>query len=211
MRVEPFDWNVVAVGYWNRAILTPKGIITRLFELDEATPIMVEVPMDGLEPHRVRHDGIIVVAHHGRLTLTTETPTLANLERAKQIAIKAMNKLPETPVTAAGFNIRLKLDDPPELLLKATDAIIDKSLSDAGFAIKNWITRRSLEHGKGLLNLDIQQSDTAETLIEFNFHRQSTDISALREWLETPCEDIKTICSAILKDIAGLEFEETWE
>ncbi len=211
MAIEPFDWNVVAVGYWNLAILTPRGIATRLIKLDKGTPVAVEVPIDGLAPHRVRHEGIIITAASGHLTLTTENPTLSNLERAKQIAIIALNELPETPLSAAGFNIRLKLDDPPERLLKATETDVDKILSDAGFKIKTLSTRRSFEHGKGLINLDIQHSDIPETKIDFNFHRQSSDCSELREWLKTPYEDVKTACSTILKNVAGLDFEEAWQ
>jgi len=211
MTIEPFDWNVVVVGYWNPAILTPSGIARRLFELDEGTPIAVEVPMDGLAPHRVRHDGIIVTAEPGRLALTVEVPTLTNLERARQIAIRAMDKLPETPLTAAGFNIRLKIDDPPEQLLKATTADADKLLSDASFRIKTMSIRRSIEHGHGLLNLEIRQGNSADTKIEFNFHRQSSALSELREWLETPCHGVKTVCSTILEKLAGLTFEEAWQ
>ena len=211
MAAEPFDWNVVVVGYWNSAILTPSGIARRLFGLDEGTPIVVEVPMDGLAPHRVRHEEIIVTAEPGRLALTVEVPTLKNLERARQIAIRAMEKLPETPLTAAGFNIRLKLDDPPEQLLKATTADADTLLSDAGFTIKTRTTRRSIEHGDGLLNLEIRQDDGADTKIEFNFHRQSATLAELQEWLRTPCADVKTKCSTILEKLAGLTFEEAWQ
>jgi hypothetical protein len=211
MAIETFDWSVVVAGYWNPAILTPSGIARRLFELDEGTPIAVEVPMDGLAPHRVRHDGIIVTAEPGRLALTVEVPGLANLERARQIAVRAITRLPETPLTAAGFNIRLKLDDPPEQLLNATTADAEKLLSDAGFLIKSRSLRRSIRIGDGLLNLDIRQGDGVDTKIEFNFHRQSSSLVELREWLETPCNDVKRVCSTILEKLAGLKFEEAWQ
>jgi hypothetical protein len=211
MAAEPFDWNVVVAGYWNPAILTPSWIARRLFELDEGTPIAVEVPMDGFAPHRVRHKGIIVTAETGRLVLMLEVPNLKNLEHARQIAIRAMEKLPETPLTAGGFNIRFKLDDPPEKLLKATTADVDKLLSDADFAIKTMSIRRSIEYGQGFLNLDISQKDGADTKMEFNFHRQSSVIAELRQWFETPCDDVKTVCTTILEKIAGLEFGEEWQ
>jgi hypothetical protein len=206
--VEPFDWNVVVVGYWNPAILTPSGIARRLFELDEGTPIAVEVPMDGLAPHRVRHDGIIVTADSGRLAISLEVPNLKNLERARQIAIRAIEKLPETPLTAAGFNIRLKLDDPPKQLFEATAADLDKLLSDTDFSIKTMSIRRSIEYGQGLLNLDISQKDGGDMKMEFNFHRQSPVVAELREWLEISCDDVKTACATILEKLAGLEFKE---
>ena len=210
MAVELFDWNVVVVGYWNSAILTPSGIAKRLFELAEGTPIMVEVPMDGLAPHRVRHDGFIVTAEPGRLALTMETPTLTNLERARQIAARAVRALPETPLTAAGFNIRLKLDDAPERLLQDTAAAIDTSLSDAGLIIKSRSVRRSLEHGKGTLNLDVRQAGNGETKIELNFHRQCAEVAELCEWLETPATSIKDVFTTILDRVIGVPFQEAW-
>jgi hypothetical protein len=211
MAIDPFDWSVVVAGYWNPAILTPNGIKLRLFESDDETPLIVEVPIDGLLPHRVRHDGIIVVAESGRLVLTTETPTLANLEHAKNIAIRAIKNLPETPLTAAGFNIKIKTDEPTDKLLTATKAGMDNALIDAGFRIKTRNIRRSFEFDKGLLNFDVFHLDTTETKIEFNFHLQSSDVSELCEWLETPCDRIQDKCGTILEEVAGLQFEEAWK
>jgi hypothetical protein len=211
MEIEPYDWSVVVAGYWNAAILTPRGIAKRLFELTEGTPILVEVPIDGLAPHRVRHDGIVVAAESERLALTLETPTLANLGRAKQIAARAARALPETPLTAAGFNIRLKLADPPQRLLQDTAAAIDASLSDAGQMIKSRSTKRSLEYGKGLLNLDICHEGDGETKIELNFHRKSGDAAELCDWLETPDASIREILTTVLDRVLGLPFKEEWQ
>jgi hypothetical protein len=211
MAVELFDWNVVVVGYWNPAILTPTGIAKRLFDLAEGIPITVEVPMDGLAPHRVRHEGIVVTAEPGRLALTVETPTLTNLERARRIAVRAIKALPETPLTAAGFNIRLKLDDPPQRLLRDTAAAIDTSLSDVGLVIKSRSIRRSLEHGKGTLNLYVRQSVHAETRIELNFDRQCTVVDELCGWLETPSVEIKRAFTTILDRVCGVDFQESWQ
>jgi len=140
-----------------------------------------------------------------------EVPGLKTLERARQIAIRAMDQLPETPLTAAGFNIRLKLDDPPEQLLKATTAGVDELLSDANFTITTRSIRRSIEYGQGLLNLEIRQEDGADAKIQFNFHRQSSVVAELREWLEKPCGDVKKTCATILETLADLEFEEAWQ
>jgi hypothetical protein len=211
MTMEPFDWNVVAVGYWNLAILTPKGIATRLYKLEEETPITVEVPIDGLAPHRVRHEGIIIRAEHGRLVIATENPTLTDLDRAREIAITAINWLSETPLTAVGINLKFKLDEPPEMLINATETALDKLLSDDGFEIKIKKSNRSFVHGLGLVNLDIQQNENAETSIEFNFHRQSFLVSELLEWLKIPCDDIKSICSTILYNLTGNGFREEWQ
>ena len=33
MPLEPYDWNVVVLGRWDRALLTSQGIASRLFQL----------------------------------------------------------------------------------------------------------------------------------------------------------------------------------
>jgi hypothetical protein len=55
---QPFNWDVVIVGFWNRAILTPNGIAKRLFKLPEGSGIEVLVPVNSLEPSQVKHNGI---------------------------------------------------------------------------------------------------------------------------------------------------------
>ncbi len=35
--LEPFDWNVVVAGAWNRALLTPAWLQKRVFKDTEAT------------------------------------------------------------------------------------------------------------------------------------------------------------------------------
>ena len=211
MEVELFDWSVVVVGYWNPAILTPGGIAKRLFGLPSETPVLVEIPMDGLAPHRVRHEGMTVMATPSRLAVVAETPTLGNLERARHIASKAIETLPETPLTSAGFNIRLKLDDPPERLLTCTAAGLDTSLSDAGFIIKARNIHRSLEHEVGTLNLNVQESENAETKLEFNFHLESSETKRLCEWLKMPSETIEDNVRRILDSVAGISFQEDWK
>ncbi len=44
MPLEPGEWNVVILGRWNRAIPTPQGIASRLFQLPPETEIGIEVP-----------------------------------------------------------------------------------------------------------------------------------------------------------------------
>jgi hypothetical protein len=81
------------------------------------------------------------------------------LERAKNIAIKAIEGLPETPLSAAGFNIRIKLDDPPNSFCGLRKLLWINYSRMPVFNIKTWSTNRSIEYGNGLLNLRIHQND----------------------------------------------------
>jgi len=200
--VESLNWNVVVAGYWNPAILTPAGIAQRLFGLEEGTPVQIEVPMDGLAPYRVRHDDLTVTAEAGRLIVSADAPRYDLLDYARKIAAKTIAELPETPLTAAGYNIRMHVDDPSNELLTATACEIDNQLSDAAFSIESRGLQRSLKIAKGVLNLSIRQQD--DVTFEFNFHRQSSNRNQLIAWLEYPIDEVKQVVTKILEKVIGI-------
>jgi hypothetical protein len=201
-----FDWNVVVVGFWNPAILTPAGIGKRLFELEQGTPVELEVPMDGLAPYRVSHEEITVTAERGRLTIYSKKPNYAQLDRARSVAIRAIEGLPETPVTAAGFNIRIKVESLPELLLPAITPKFDALLSDADFSIETRVLGRTLKLGNGILNLSIEQAENLKVIL--NFHRQSTKTTELVSWLRQPMDSVQSTVSCIFEKVIGIPLGE---
>lgn len=204
MSMEAFNWNVVVAGYWNPAILTPSGIGQRLFGLDKGTPVLVEVPIDGgILPYRVRHADLTVTAEMTKLVIEADQPNYEILERAKTTAVKAIVSLPETPFTAAGFNIRWKILDPlPAGLIERIKCSLDDSLSDASFEIKSRSLRRTLKKDAGLINLDILLSE--ESKIEFNFHRQSSKNDELIAWLSFPIAQVETIIQDVFDKVVNL-------
>jgi len=204
MALEPLDWNVVVVGYWNPAILTPAGIAKRLFELQQSTPIMVEVPIDGLAPHRVRHDKITVTADPGRLVVGVDAPEFPLLERAMTIAARAITNLPETPFSAAGFNIRFRITEPPADLIRSLEAPVDSRVSDAGFAIELRQLKRTLGYKNGSLNLDLRQGKGGSVRVELNFHMQSSDRTELTAWLAAPIDGVRETTDRVLREVLGV-------
>ena len=205
MTLEAFDWSVAVIAYWNRAILTPAGIARRLFGLAQDTPVVVEVSMDGLAPFRVRHEGLTVSAEIGRLVIHVDEPKYEGLDRAKALAAKAVDGLPETPLTAAGFNVRARIDDPPKELLAAIECGVDALLSDAQFTIKSRALRRTLPWGEGDLNLNIQEED--DFRVELNFHRQSAKRHELVGWLNSPISEVAETVSKVFKEIVGISVD----
>lgn len=202
MNLIGYDWNVVVIGFWNPAILTPEGIARRLFGLEKGTPIAIEVPIEGLAPYRVKHDDLIVTAETGRLAVSPNAPNYVLLDRARGIAVRAIEALPETPVTATGFNIRVSLESPPEALFRALTPSLDALLSDADFSIEARLLHRALKCGEGILNLSIEQRDKLS--VQLNFHRQSTKGTELVSWLRQPIEDVQDIVASIFEKVIGI-------
>ncbi|KAF0118186.1 MAG: hypothetical protein FD151_2223 [bacterium] len=206
MTLEAYDWNVTIVGYWNRAILTPAGIAQRLLGLEKGTPLLVEVAIDGIGPIRVKHDNLTIVPEAGRLVIMSDVATLANFDRAKNVGVKAIESLPETPFSAAGFNIRVKIDEIPDQILSALQAKIDDRLSDANLTIEKRSLTRTVKWREGVLNLTIHLEK--ELRVELNFHRQSTVKEELIAWLMSPICDVRKTVTTIFDNVIQISLGE---
>jgi len=213
VKIKPFRWDVVIVGFWNRAILVPDGISKRLFKLPEGSGIEVLVPVNTLDPPQVKHDGIVVIVEEKRLIIGTENPNYTNLYKAMQAGCYALKDLPETPVFAAGYNVRFEIKDFPSEFDEITQSSLDDQLSDGGYEIVSRSFSRRIKINndifkKGHLNIIIRKNENSLMKIELNFHRDSNNINDLLEWLNIPEESLVKEVKQILNNIS-LNVEET--
>ena len=197
MPTEPFGWNVIVIGAWNMAILTPDGVRRRLFQVEDGIPLEVQIAVDSPGQFRVAHDGILVAPTATRLELAPQKPEPESLARAAELACRALHSLPETPVSAAGVNIRFRFAELPDKLLDLVRAQVDGSLADAGFKIAGATTKRTLAHDPGVINLQVKQEDVGGTL-EFNCHRDSKTHGELSEWIRRVPEFVE-VSTTLLK------------
>ena len=207
MSLVPVDWSVVIVGRWNRAILTPAGIGKRLFELPEGTPVEVMLAIDAIAPPRVSHDGIIVVAGNDRLMIQPESCEYVDLDRARQLAKKALCELPETPISGVGINIRFKSEESELALDKIIDSTWDDELSDNDYSIQERGVKRSLAWQNGTINISITSNENGKQFVQFNFDMQALDVATQNQWLDVPIGHIQSEVKKILFATMGLEEE----
>lgn len=184
MELQATDWNVVVVGAWNTAILTPDGIRKRLFELPEGTPVDIEVAVDRPGYFRVRHGGTLVTPSPTILDVMGGLGDYDSLSKACAVAKKALFNLPETPVAAAGINIRYRIDQLPDELIDLIKVSLDDDLSDRGYLIVGRTTKRTLALTPGVVNIEIAQGPDIEGVITINFHLDSTDTATLAAWID---------------------------
>jgi hypothetical protein len=195
--MEPYAWNVIIIGAWNVAILTPDGIRRLLFQLPEGTPVEIEVAIDRPGPFKVVHDGLLVTPLPHALEVAPQKFDLASLQRASDIARRALQSLPQTPVSAAGVNIRYKFPALPDALIELVTAPIDDTFSDAGYVIEGGATKRVLTLNPGVLNVDVSQGKTGEGSVVLNFHRESAVQPELEGWL-SKTEDFFGVSKRVL-------------
>jgi len=213
MELEPFDWNVVIPGYWNRAILTPNGIAKRLFKIPLGTGIEVFIPVDLLEPPQVRYDGIMVRVEDRRLIIGTAKGSFEALSKAMEMGRNALNALPDTPVLAAGFNVRFKsVGDRSEIDRLVACVELDGALSDAGYEITGRLLNRKVRcknsaFEKGIVTLSLDMQEEAAK-IELNFQRDSRDVKELVDWLNAARSDVEKAVDHILSSCGYTAYQE---
>jgi hypothetical protein len=202
--LEPHEWNVVVAGFWNRAILNPSGMAMRLFGLPEGTPVLVEVPLDGVGSLRVTNDDVTTTLAGTRLIVEAKVPSFPNLARAMSIACNGIRSLPETPFSAAGFNVRWRIGELPQSLLEMVQSDVDTRLSDRAFRISRRTLGRSLDWKSGRINLTVGVTTDGPCEILLNFERLSSQGADLIEWLRIPRQDVEQQATQML-DLLGLQ------
>jgi hypothetical protein len=210
MPLEPGDWNVVIVGRWNQAILTPQGIASRRLQLPPETEIGIEVPMDAIGPYRVSHGDLVIMVSSVELIVEARENNFASLQRAMRIAHRAMQSLPETPVIAAGFNIRSQGSGEDELLaplIAATELRWDQQFVQAGYPISRrditWVS--DWQDGKFSVNLVRDQQDRV-LRVNLNFERFGNR-DQLMAWVARPVEEVRVQAQRIFTDVLNLPME----
>jgi hypothetical protein len=210
MPLNPYEWNVVLVGHWNRAILTPQGIANRLFQLPPETEIGIEVPVDSIGPYRVSHSELVVMVNSVQLIVEATANDFTALQRAMRLAHRAMENLPETPVFAVGFNVRAQgSGDDPQLqpLIDATVLLWDDRFN----RVECPISRRDVtwvgdwQGGRVSVNLTRDQNDR-QVKVQLNFERTGSR-EDMANWLARPVEEVKDQIRRIFIEVFQLPEE----
>jgi hypothetical protein len=204
MPIVPEEWSVVIVGAWNRAILTPAGISKRLFQLPEGTQLEILVPLDVIAPFRVKHDDISVTAASDRLIINPAKNTYTNMVKAMDIARVALANLPETPVSAAGFNFKFKSVKPVPVLARVVDHQIDQFFADRNYLVSTRAITRTVKWREGEIRVAVSQESDLSYTILMNFHTDSDSTGTLKEWLSVPIGDARREVDSILYDCLGV-------
>ena len=208
MALVPNDWSVVVIGHWNRAILSPAGISKWLFNLPEGTPVQVLVPLDVVAPYHIRHENVTVIPGNDRLIVHPVENNVDQLVQAIRIAQRALEHLPQTPVSAAGLNLRYKSEIAIDVIDQITANPWDDRISEEGLIVASRSIARSVQWRGGTITANIQQDQAGACSLLLNFDYRSHDSSKLKDWLDMTAADIKTQVDLLLQKTIGLSHED---
>lgn len=208
MQLEPFDWSVVVIGRWNRAILTPAGIGKRLFKLEEGTPLEVLIAIDALGPPLVKHDGLTVVAGSDRLIVQPDSLNSSRLEKACEIARNAVSSLPETPLSAIGINIKYKCDGYFEPIDNALAGDIDTRAAELDLERIECQLQKSYKFEAGRVNVMVAIGEDGKRTLGFNFELQNNKKDDHLVWLATPFTTFISLVTKISESLLQIQKSE---
>jgi len=177
--------------------------------LPSESPINVLVPVDGAGPYQIgdSEGHIRIVPTADRLEVRVLKANYENLLCAMVAGVKILEWLPETPVTAAGFNVNFQTDAlEPDMAHLYKSAVVDSALARLGQSITRWQIMRSLDYKGGTLNVTIEGTVRLFELL-CNFHKRSREIKDLICWLKTPAVAIRGQINSICESM-NLELEE---
>ncbi len=206
MAASPVEWNVVVVGAWNLAILTPDGIARRLFGLERGTPVEVQVAIDQQAPIRVLHSDLMVIPSRDSLVVQPVLPSVRSLRSAATALARGIRSLPETPMVAAGVNVRYRVDPVPDELLNVVASGVDSRLADLGFEIQHRGLMRTLAWNQGVVNCEWHH-DREASRVAYNFHFASAEFERLAEWVER-CEEMVKAASRLTTESLHVKITE---
>ena len=115
-----------------------------------------------------------------------------------------MAKLPETPVSAAGFNLKYKSNRHMGALARLIDSTLDANLSDHGIDITTRALSRNTKWNQGEVRIGINQETDLTYAILLNFHMEGDKPEKLIEWLSVSTNEIEQQNNRLLFDCLGL-------
>lgn len=201
MQLEPFDWSVVVIGRWNRAILTPAGIGQRLFKVEEGTPLEVLIAIDALGPPLVKHDGLTVVVGSDRLIVQPDVLNRDGVAKSCEIARNAISSLPETPLSAVGVNLKYRCEDYFEPIDNAFTTDIDVRATELGLVRIESLLQQSYNFESGRVNVIIGIGEDGNRSLAFNFELQTNKKDDHLSWLATSFDTFTLLMTKVAEEI----------
>ena len=196
-------WTIVLVGFWNRMIFMPEWVGNNLFGAEEIEKL---VPLASVAPLIYRDASVTLVVEEGRLVVGLRQPTEECLRKAETVALAALAKLPETPVSACGVNFGFIEQNPDAKLLDVLNAKDDDSIG-AEWEITTRKLIRQLTSDDKTMNFTLADEEGAVHL-DANFNHEVASATDAAKVIESKVAELHGMFLAFLEDTYNLQLEE---
>jgi len=107
--------NIILVGRWNPAIITPDWLRAQFPDFITQTEYDAEFIPTAIPKIRFIVEGLRVAPSSARLTISPDTDSEGVFDRIATLAAGIYTKLPHTPIPAVGHNFFFRLEEGDEL------------------------------------------------------------------------------------------------
>ena len=198
---------LVLVGLWNKSIFNPDWVSKFLLPKEKELNIEFPINVDGSS--RVSSDKIRIFVIGNKLTFVPLNTSDETFEIIQGLAVKTVDYLPHTPVTAFGVNFLFEttvIDEALEQLLKVNDA---ESLLEYGATLKDSQHRHTFDLDRKTVNLTITKQNDSKTTFDFNWHFNISDITQFKEQIHlNPILNLRELAINIMKEVYNLEIKK---
>jgi hypothetical protein len=170
MRPIRDGWTIVLAGAWNPRIFTPDWLATNVFNLAN---ISLEFPIQPLAPYRFHGNNVTIVPSQDRVVLAPENLRDETLVEMEHQAIRILELLPHTPLSAVGTNYRFMEDELVDPLRRVFGVADEGDLAAAGYGVSETQVSRKLTWDGGSVTFRLTRVAAGVTA-DFNFHRPLT-------------------------------------
>lgn len=208
MSVKKTKWNIVVVGSWNPALLSPAGIMKHVLGIEGEHSIEVGVQLDDpTQPaFSVKYEGMTFQPVRGKLIIDSASPNCESLKIAAEYGKKAIQSLPKTPFHGAGVNLRYTWEDCPVDVSAMFGSELESRFLSRDIGPTRRRAGRTLPFKDGEVNVNIEWFAGERLDITLNFNCQSSQSEALISWLDFTTEEIEQESNSILSTL----FMDDW-
>lgn len=200
------EWNHVLVGQWNLAILNPDWLNANVFQ---NTQIGIELLFGLIQPQMKYVSGTVsMVTRADQVIIAVLEPTKEALSTAETVAVRLLESLPVTPVSAIGTNFGYVATDVDPKLAQVFSTSDRDQLSEAGYEISSTSLVRTFTVLDRTLNFRLSQMQDGSVRFNFNYHRDVSGAPAGADAFREKTEELRAHSQNLLEQIYDQQLED---
>lgn len=171
------DWNMVAVGSWNTAIINPDWLTEKKIISGQ---IEIEFIIENLRPRfRILLDRSIIIPRPDRIIVGVRDKHNDNLQQAEGVLSRLLKDLPVTPIAAVGVNISYNELEPSTEVLDMFETKDINRFTEKGIQINTTSLVRSFQYDSDFVcNFTSAIQGDGSVVFKANYHSPVQDATA---------------------------------